>query len=138
MNDARRWGRGHQLESIPTKAAHHRRVLWEVRLLREHYEESVVVIKLLLLRNSTVVVFVVIVTDEIVRRRCSRRWQCQERWREGVDGMTRCVKRKRFSIFPNIWIVGRKGSQIFQRSTGRFGILFFQRSKYLVLCNVPR
>ncbi len=72
MNDARRWGRGHQPESAPTKAAHHRCILREVRLLQEHYKESVVVVELLLLRSSTVVVFVVIVADEIVRRRCSR------------------------------------------------------------------
>ncbi len=72
-NDARRWGRGHQPESVPTKAVHHRRVLWEVRLLREHYEESVIVVELLLLHNSTVVVFVVIIADEIVCRRCLRR-----------------------------------------------------------------
>jgi hypothetical protein len=85
--------------------------------------ESVVVVELLLLCSSTVVVFVVVVADEIVRRRFSRRWQCQERRHKGVDGIKRCVERKRFSIF--------------QKSTGRFGILLVERSKDLVLCIVP-
>ena len=87
--------------------------------------ESVIVVELLLLCSSTVVVFVVVVADEIVRRRCSRRWQCQERWHEGVNGIKRCVERKRFLIF--------------QKSTGRFGILLLvELSKDLVLCIVPR
>ena len=94
-NDGRRRGRGHQSESVPTEAAHHRRVLQEGRLLPEHYEESVVVVELLLLRSSTNVVFVVVVVaDEIVRRRCPRRWQCQEGRREGVDGICRIAGRR--------------------------------------------
>ncbi len=86
--------------------------------------ESAVVVELLLLCSSTIVVFVVVVANEIVRRRCSRRWKCQERRREGVNGIKRCVERKRFSIF--------------QKSTGRFGILLVKRSKDLVLCIVPQ